>query len=175
VRYDTPSYNGFALALSAGEEVLSEDDDNEYYDVALTYDRDYGDVKVAARAGYSIRGSAEELVVGSLAVLHDPTGLSLALASGRQQQGDDSYAYAKAGWKQSWFSIGETRFSVDYYAGEDFSVTGSDSDSVSLAVVQVVDRYDLELYAIYRKYELAGTGAAVLDQDVTFVGARWKF
>jgi hypothetical protein len=175
LRYDTPTYSGFGVSLSAGEEVLTSGDDNEYYDAAVTYDQDYGAYKVAARAGYSWRGSAEELMVGSFAVLHVPTGLSLALAGGRQEEGDDTYAYAKVGWKQEWFGIGETRLSVDYYDGSDFSVSGSSSDSVSLAVVQMVDAYDLELYAIYRTYELDGTGSAVRDMDVTFVGARWKF
>ncbi len=174
-RYDTPTYNGFGLALSAGEEVLTSGDDNEYYDIGLNYDQDYGDLRVAARVGYSWRGSSEELLVGSFALLHEPTGLNLAVAGGSQQEGDASYGYVKAGWQQNWFSIGQTRLSVDYYAGDDFSVIGSDSDSVSLAVVQVVDAYDLELYAIYRTYELDGTGAEVFDQDVSFVGARWRF
>jgi hypothetical protein len=174
-RYDTPSYNGIGLALSAGEEVLNSGDDNEYYDIGLNYDQDYGDLRVAARAGYSWRGSSQELLVGSLALLHEPTGLNLALAGGSQQEGAASYGYVKAGWQQNWFSIGQTRLSIDYYAGDDFSVIGSESESVSLAVVQVVDAYDLELYAIYRTYELEGTGAEVFDQDVTFVGARWRF
>jgi hypothetical protein len=175
VRYDTPTYNGFELAISAGREVLVSGDDNDYYDIGLNYAQDYGDYQVAARAGYSVRGTAEDLLVGSFAVLHEPTGLNLALSAGSQQEGDDSYVYAKIGWKQKWLSIGETRLSVDYYAGENFAVTGSNSDSFSLAVVQAVDAYDLELYAIYRPYELDGTGAEVFDQDVSFVGARWRF
>lgn len=174
VRYDTPTYNGFALALSAGEEVLSSGNDDEFYDIALVYNQDYGDIKVAARGGLSIRDSDEELLLGSLAVLHEPTGLNIAAATGRQQEGDDSYYYVKAGVKQDWFAIGETRLSVDYYSGENFVVTGSDSTTVGLAIVQKVDRFNLEVYATYRTYEFDG-GAAVFDQDVTFVGARWKF
>jgi len=175
IRYDTPSFSGFTFTASAGEEVLRSGDDNDYYDFGAKYDQDYGDMRVAARLGYSIRDSDEELLLGSLAVLHEPTGLNAAFSSGRQDEGDASYYYIKAGIKQEWFAIGETRLSIDYYDGSDFEVIGSESSSVGVAVVQKVDSANLEIYATYRSYELDNAGPDVLDQDVTFIGARWRF
>jgi hypothetical protein len=175
IRYDTPQFAGFTLTASAGEEVLRSGDDNDYYDFGAKYDADYGAVTVAARLGYSIRDSDEELLLGSVAVLHEPSGFNVAVSSGRQEEGDASYFYVKAGLKRDWLAIGETRLSVDFYDGADFEVTGSESTSVGVALVQAVDALNLEIFALYRTFELEGAGAAVNDQDVTFVGARWRF
>jgi hypothetical protein len=175
VRYDTPTYAGFSLAVSGGREVLARGNDDEFYDIGLTYKKDYGAYEVDGRAGLSIRDSDEELLLGSFAVLHKATGLNLAVAAGRQQEGDDQYVYIKGGIKRDWISIGETRLTLDYYSGDDFAVTGSESESVGLAVVQKVDAWNTELFASYRTFEFDGSGSALLDQDVTFVGARWRF
>lgn len=175
VRYDTPTYKGFGFAVSGGKEVLASGNDDEFYDFGLTYNRDYGAYKVAGRLGYSIRDSAEELILGSAAVLHEPTGLSLAIAGGRQQQGDDSYVYVKAGLQRDWFSFGRTHLSLDFYEGDDFQTVGSSSSSIGLAAVQKVDRYNLELFASYRTFEFDAGASQFEDLDVTFVGARWKF
>lgn len=175
IRYDTPEFNGFGFAVSGGQEVLASGNDDEFYDFGLTYDRDYGAYKVAARLGYSIRDSDEELLLGSAAVLHEPTGLSLAIAGGRQQEGDASYVYLKGGLQRDWFDFGRTHLSVDYYDGDDFAFAGSSSTSVGLTVVQKIDARNLELYASYRTFELDGNGQNFEDLDVTFVGARFRF
>ncbi|WP_415400871.1 porin [Tateyamaria sp. SN3-11] len=175
VRYDTPKYKGFGLAVSGGREVLTSGNDNEFYDVGLTYDRDYGAYKIAGRLGYSIRGSSEELLLGSAAVLHEPTGLSLSVAAGRQQEGDANYGYIKAGLQRDWFKFGRTHLSVDYYSGDSFGVAGSSSSSAGVSVVQKVDRANLEIFASYRTFEYDAVGSDFEDLDVTFVGARWRF
>lgn len=175
IRYDTPTYKGFSLALSGGEEVLTSGNDDEFYDIGVTYNRDYGAYKVAGRAGYSFRGSDEELLLGSAAILHEPTGLSFALAAGSQQKGDASYVYAKGGLQRDWFDFGRTHLSIDYYDGDDFQTVGASSSSVGLSVVQKIDAKNLELYASYRTYEFDRAGQSFEDLDVTFVGARWKF
>ncbi len=175
LRYDTPKYKGFGLSVSGGREILSRGNDDEFYDIGLTYNHDYGAYKVVGRLGYSVRGSSEELLLGSAAVLHAPTGLSLAVAGGRQQQGDASYGYIKAGLQRDWFAFGRTHMSLDYYDGEDFAEAGSSSSSVGLAVVQKVDRFDLEIFASYRSFEYDASGPELEDLDVAFVGARWRF
>ncbi len=175
LRYDTPNFNGFGLAISGGEEVLASGNDDEFYNIGLTHDRDYGAYKVAGRLGYSIRGSDEELLLGSAAVLHKSTGLSLAMAGGRQQEGDASYLFVKGGLQRDWFDFGRTYLSVDYYDGDDFQTSGSSSSSVGLSLVQKIDAANLELYASYRTYEFDAAGRNFEDLDVTFVGARWKF
>lgn len=175
IRYDTPTYKGFGLAISAGEEVLARGNDDEFYDIGLTYNKDYGDYKVAGRFGHSIRDSDEAFTLGSAAILHEPTGLSFALAGGQARESDAGYVYAKAGLQRDWVSFGRTHLSVDYYSGEDFAFAGSDSESFGIAVVQKVDAYNLEVYASYRTYEFSSAGSSNQDIDVTFVGARWKF
>lgn len=175
IRYDTPTYKGFGLAISGGTEELQRGNDGEFYDVGLTYDKDYGDYKVAARLGYSIRDTAEELVVGSASVLHAPTGLSFTMAGGRQQQGDADYLYLKGGLQRDWFDFGRTFLSADYYQGDDFGIGGAESSSVGISLVQKVDARNLEIFASYRTYEFEAPGTVFEDLDVTFVGARWKF
>jgi len=140
-----------------------------------TYDHTYGDYKVAARLGHSIRDSAEAFTLGSAAVLHAPTGLSFALAAGQSREADSDYVYVKAGLQRDWLSVGRTFLSVDYYDGSDFDVAGSSSESVGLAVVQNLDDYNVELFATYRTFDFDTNASNFDDVDVTFVGARWKF
>ncbi|WP_298913681.1 porin [uncultured Roseobacter sp.] len=175
VRYDTPEFNGFTVSASAGEEVLRRGDDREFYDLGLKYAQDYGDIKVDARLGYSWIDSDEELAIGSVALLHEPTGLNAAISTGRQQEGDADYIYAKLGYIQNWFSVGSTALSLDIYEGNDFAIAGSESSSVGLGVVQRLDKQNVEIYATYRTLSFEGGATAVEDIDVMVVGARWKF
>ncbi|MBB3995218.1 hypothetical protein GGR95_002870 [Sulfitobacter undariae] len=175
VRYDTPTYQGFGIALSAGQEVISSGNDNEYYDFAVKYARTYGDYKFGASLGHSIRDSAEAYTLGSAAIMHNPTGINLAVAAGRARESDASYVYAKAGIQRDWLPYGSTSLSLDYYSGEDFDSLGSDSESLSIAVVQKLDAQNLEIYGVYRTYDFDTASAATQGVDVAFVGARFKF
>lgn len=174
-RYDTPNFSGFSLGVSAGTEVLARGVNGEFYDIGLTYDKDYGGVKLAGRLGYSFRDGVEELLLGSTSVLHEPTGLSLTVAAGQEQIGDAEYVYIKGGFQKDFFAFGRTSFSADYYEGDDFAFSGSDSSSVGIAVVQKIDNANLELYASYRTFELDGDAQSFDDLDVIFFGARYKF
>ena len=175
VRYDTPTWNGLVFSVSGGEEILADDDDNEYYDLGAKYVADYGDLKVDGRLGYSWISGGEELLTGSFATLHAPTGLSLALSAGAQQEGNDDYVYAKLGWQQDWLSYGTTALSIDINEGNNYAIDGSDASSVGLAVVQNVDMYNLEIYAAWRTHEFDAPGSDFDDVDVIALGARWKF
>ncbi|MBW4707119.1 porin [Roseobacter sp. YSTF-M11] len=175
VRYDSPDFSGFGVSVSAGEEVLREGDDREFYDLGLKYARDFGDIKMDARLGYSWIDSDEELAIGSLAMLHEPTGLNAAISTGRQQEGDDDFIYVKLGYIQDWFPAGSTAVSLDLYEGNDFAITGSESSSVGLGIVQRLDRHNVEIYATYRTLSFDSTGTNLEDIDVMALGARWKF
>ncbi len=175
VRYDTPSFSGFVFSLSGGENILDQDDEAEYYDLGAKYTADYGDFQVDTRLGYSWISGGEELLIGSFATLHAPTGLSLAVSAGAQQEGNDEYIYAKLGWQQDWLSHGTTALSIDINEGNDYAIDGSDSSSVGLAVVQNIDAYNLEVYATWRTHEFDAPGESFQDVDVIALGARWKF
>ena len=101
--------------------------------------------------------------MGSAAVLHQPTGLNLAVSAGRKVAGDADYAYIKAGITRDYIAAGETSFSVDYYDGNDFVVAGSSTSSVGVAVVQRLDAYNTELYATHRSYCLLYTSPSPRD------------
>ena len=45
LRYDTPDFSGFSLAVAYGEEVLRSGDDNTYYDVAIRYEGQVGKLR----------------------------------------------------------------------------------------------------------------------------------
>jgi hypothetical protein len=68
---------------------------------------------------------------------------------------------------------------VDYYSGSDFGlnedVGSSTSDSWGLALVQNVDRANLELWLTYRSYDYADDVASYDDGQAVFGGARFWF
>ncbi|MDW3224361.1 MAG: porin [Paracoccaceae bacterium] len=176
LRYDTPDFNGFVASVSAGEEILTEGDDREFYDLGLKYVRDYGDIKVDGRLGYAWVSGGDEKAIGSLAVLHEPTGVNAAFSTGAQQDGgDDDFVYLKLGVIRDWLPFGSTAISIDVYEGNDFAIIGSESSSVGLGVVQRFDDQNLEVYAAYRTYEFQEATTPVEDIDVMVIGARWKF
>ncbi len=180
LRYDTASYNGFTGSVSWGKELLVVPDKREFTDVALKYANEYSNYKVDGRIGYqwideTEGGTDEEVVSGSIAVLHKPTGVNLAFASGAADEADSSYYYAKVGYIQNWWSAGSTALSLDIFDGSDFDIDGSDSQSISISAVQRVDAYNLEVYASYRAYEFDASGTDYEDIDLFVVGARWKF
>ncbi len=180
LRYDTPEFaGGFMGSISYGEEELNRDDDREFTDIALTYKHDYGDIQADGRLGYQWidddEGTDEEILAGSFALLHKPSGVSFALAAGDPKENDASYWYTKLGYQQKWFSIGGTALSIDYYDGSDFRGEGADSKSWAVAAVQRVDDYNLELFAAYRVYDYDASGTDFEDIDVLTIGARWRF
>ncbi|MEM6564354.1 MAG: porin [Pseudomonadota bacterium] len=176
VRYDTPSFSGFVLSVSGGEEILNTDDDKEYYDLGAKYTHESGDLKYDARLGYSWVSGSDDLLKGSFAVFHTPTGLNLALSSGAQQDGgDDDYVYVKLGVQQNWIAAGTTALSIDYNDGSNYAIDGSESKSIGLAAVQTIDAHNLEIYAAWRTHEFDAPGESFEDIDVIALGARWKF
>lgn len=179
VRYDTPTISGFTGSVSWGEEELNRDDDRSFTDLGVRYGQDYGDVKVDGRLAYQWidddDGTDEEVLAGSFAALHKPSGVSVAVAAASPDESDAGYIYAKLGYQQNWISAGSTALSFDVYDGSDFSVDGSDSTSLAVSAVQRVDAYNLELYATYRTYEFDASGTNFEDIDLIMLGARWKF
>ena len=173
LRYDTPAYSGFGLSAAYGQEVLK-DDDNDYYDVALTYSSSSDIFETSANLGYSWLGSTREWLVGSVALLHKQTGLNGAFAAGSEDEGSNYY-WLKAGIRGDWISAGETAISLDYYVGDGFVSEGSDSDSWAVALVQNIDSANLETFLVYREYGFSEVSTDYLDGRGIMLGGRWRF
>ena len=176
LKYDSPTWSGFGVSVSAGEEVLVRGNDNSFYDLGLRYDRDLGDIKLATRVGYSVVDGGEQTVAGSIAAIHKPTGLNASFAFGEQLEiGDASSYYIKLGIKRDLLSVGSTAISVDYADGSDFVTLGSSSSSYGISAVQKIDDKNLEVYATYRTFEYDAPGVATDNIDLAAIGVRFKF
>jgi hypothetical protein len=179
LRYDTPKYQGFTLASSYGVNILTKGDDNDYYDVALRWQDDIGDVAVRSAIGYQWidvpNGANAERVAGSVSAIHTPTGLNVAFSSGQQIDGA-SYYWMRAGWRWDMIEAGTTSVSVDYYNGSDFLTDGAKSENYGLYLVQTIDAASLDLYAGWRRFGYSDrTGISYQDADGFLVGCRFAF
>ena len=181
LRYDTPKFHGAHLAVSA----VSDD----RYDAGLYWGGQGYGFKMAAAAGIAdlSEDDTDYQYTGSFAILHEETGLNLALSTGgkkRDEQDNATNYFVKAGWLANLFSVGKTAFSLDYTTGkglpytteEDLSAEDDETESYAATVVQRFDKFGTELFAIYRLYELdRDEGSNVHDIGVASMGARVKF
>ena len=177
VRYDTPTFHGFGLRTSYGEDALA-GLNNPLYDVAAVYSGDFEQVDLDAAIAFSRNeGTDTDILDGSISGLHKPTGISLTLAGGREYNDsvEGRYGYVKLGYQHQFFDMGSTAFSVDYYFGNDVAAAGSDSASVGLAAVQNIDDYNLQLWALWRNHHYADDADDYDDGQAVFGGAIFKF
>lgn len=143
IRYDTPALAGLTLSANYGEDDL--------WDVGAKYEGEARGLQISASIAYTeltdangLEGSGPELVnsvvVGSIAVLHAPTGLNALIAGGVQSfdervldadgvfrsPADARYVYGKLGWKADLSRIGSTAFYGEYGRFEDFVGAGNE-------------------------------------------------
>ncbi|MCE8534648.1 porin [Ruegeria pomeroyi] len=177
IRYDTPSFSGFSLAVAAGEDILSTSNSDEYYDVAVRYSNEFNGTRVRGAIGHNQRersGSSNvKDTFGSLSVLF-PSGFNVHFSMGNRNGGGD-YAYGKLGYIGKWWSVGDTAIAVDYYNGSDFGTSGSDSGSYGIGVVQHFDDANVQAYASLRRYDYSEPGTSYLKASSFSMGARWQF
>lgn len=148
VRYDAPILAGFVLSANYGED--------DIWDVGAKYESEGRGFQFAGTIAYS--QSTDEngtdgfgldidnsVIVGSIAILHEPTGLNALVASGQKSfderikdadgalrtPADAKYIYTKLGWIAKWSSHGPTAFYGEYGAFEDFATAGLDGDDVA--------------------------------------------
>ncbi len=179
VRYDTPSFEGFGFSVAYGTEVLDDDDDDTYYDAAIRYQNVFGDFEVEGAIGYAWRdrdeGGTDENWVGSVAVMHAPTGLNGVLAFGGEKDGGE-YLYVKGGWVAEFFPVGNTAFSIDFYDGSDLLTDGSESRTYGLHASQSWDDLGFEGYLGFRWYEYEdNSGIDYADATSILAGLVWRF
>lgn len=175
IRYDTPSFSGFQLKASYGQDALN-DDDASQYDVAAAYTGEFQDFTVAGAVAYSWNESNDvERLDGSFSTLHT-SGVSLTIAAGAQHAaGSGEYGYAKLGYERAFFDAGATAMSIDHYLGNDLNAPGSDSSSLGLAVVQDIDAANLELWLTWRDYDYDDGDGGYRSGSAVFGGARFRF
>lgn len=176
LRYDTPKYSGASIAVAYGQDILSENNDTDYFDIALRWAGDQGDFGMAAAIGYAwaVDDTTTESLMGSFSMLHGPTGLNLAVAGGSDPDGG-SYGYVKAGWKADLIAQGATNLSLDYYSGSEFGSDSASSEAWGVSAVQVFDDLDLEVYLGYRAYTYDDDTGSYDDASSILFGARYRF
>lgn len=178
-RYDTPVVAGVMLSTSYGKNVLVEEDDTDYYDVAGRWIGDIGDFAVRAAASYqwldNPNGDDTRRLAGSATVVHTPTGLNLAFSAGQQIDGA-SYVWGRAGWRNEVFTVGATSLSVDYYNGRDFLSDGAETENYGVYGVQTFDDQSIDVYAGVRKFTYSDEqGITYQDAYGVLAGVRFFF
>ncbi len=148
IRYDTPEIAGFTFSASWGEDDL--------WDVGVSYEGKAGNVAIAGAVAYTQNtdetgqfGDGGEpdfsIVVGSLALLHEPSGFNALIAAGVQSfdnavvdadgatRGveDASFIYTKLGLITNLNSLGHTAFFAEYGYFQDFVSAGADAALVA--------------------------------------------
>ncbi|MEQ1673339.1 MAG: porin, partial [Hyphomicrobium sp.] len=186
VRYDSPSFGGFSVSASWGED--------DFWDVAARYAGEFSGIKVAVAAAYSEatdnNGAATPLFSGDgdlqplqavdsqffqvgAYVQHVPTGLFLygAYATLDVDNGgeSDSY-YVKAGIRQRWSSLGHTVAYGEYLNGNIDNNAGlgvSENSLWGIGLVQEIDAAAMSVWLSYRDIEAEQIG--VLNNDFQYV------
>lgn len=197
VRYDTPVLGGFMASAAWGEDDL--------WDAAISYAGAWGDLKVAARAGYG-ESTDPASVAGRCSagngdcrwwgaagtVMHVPTGLYVYGAYGEdridllpaQIGADDTAAmwFVQAGIERRLLPVGKTTLFAEYRnddIGLSRAAVGAELDFWAAGVVQNIENAGMDLYAIYRsaggRAETGGGPVALDDLDMVIAGARIQF
>ena len=179
LRYDTPVFSGVMLSASYGQNVLVTADENDYYEVAVRWTGDLGELAVRSALGYqwidNPNGNLTRRLAGSFTLVHEPTGLNFALSAGNQYNGP-SYYWMRAGWQTDGLSVGTTSLSIDYYNGTDFLSDGSKTENWGIYAVQDIDSLSLNLYAGWRTFTYSDTlGSGYQDATGVLAGVRWSF
>ncbi len=179
LRYDTPSWSGFSAAVSYGHNVLAEDDETDYYDMALRWTGAANDFDLAAAAGFAWAepklADAVKSYMGSATVLHTPTGLNLSIAGGAQLDAG-SYGYIRGGWRGDPLPVGLSAVSVDYYSGTDVAGDSANSKGWGVYAQQTFDDLGLEVYAGWRSYSYEdATPVEYQPPNSVLLGGRYQF
>jgi predicted porin len=193
IRYDSPSIYGFVLSAAWG--------DNDYWDIALRFSKEFNSVKLAAAIAYADDSTGEGVsivpggnssieanvvatdftqVIGSVAVMHVPTGLFAHFAAGeRDYKVTDvtgSFFFVQAGIERKWLPYGTTTFYGEYATYQDVVTKGTDADMWGLGVVQHIDAAAMDVYAQARFYDIQDDfNDNAEETSVIMLGSRIQF
>jgi predicted porin len=183
IRYDSPSIYGFIVSAAWGED--------DYWDVALRFKKEWNSIRIAAGVGYlndrddngaGVGDEEIESVRGSISLMHVPTGIYGNFAYIDNQtddvdaRADGEYYYFALGIAKNWTGYGNTIVYGEYAnydgfgVGEDFGaideLTSSEVNYFGLGVEQKFDSAALSVYANIKYYEADLTGVVGDDDDV---------
>jgi predicted porin len=194
VRYDTPTFGGFQLGASFGED--------DRWDVALRYAGELSGFRLAAAVGYSV--DTDELVgvdaadidekralTSSASILHVASGIFVTGAFAQRvnelndgQQFDETYWAVRAGIARNWFGIGNTIPYAEYNfwdnelaSANDVARAGNEATVWGFGIVQNIDAAAMELYLSYKNLSVdeAQVGNVNDAAHVVLAGARIRF
>ncbi|MBI1650341.1 porin [Hyphomicrobium sulfonivorans] len=187
VRYDSPTFGGFSVSASWGED--------DMWDVAARYAGEHAGFKVAVAAAYN--ENSTELWLGPTAgdtfqyfqiggyIEHVPTGVFVYGAYGNAQYdlaaGESETYYVKAGLRERWSALGHTVLYGEYENNKadglafvqqpiGGAATSSDFDLWGLGVVQEIDAAAMSVWVSYRHVEY-NDNSAINYEDFQYVKA----
>ncbi len=181
VRYDSPSFAGFKVMASYGEEILRRGVDGTFSDIAIAYENTFaGGTRVAGKIAYFHEDRSRrntDGVSGSASVLL-PSGLNVTVAAG-DKDGSGSFYYGKLGYRGDFWDFGSTAVAIDYFKSDDQGLTGgatsSSGEAWGVGIVQKIDKINTEAVVAYRNYSFDDNLRSYQDISSILVGARWKF
>jgi hypothetical protein len=213
IAYISPTIAGFTLAVAWADLDVSTnvdggdlDSGTDAFDVALRYAREFGPIRLAAGIGYTWLDSDEienvvagagdaSNVMGSVALMHVPTGLNIAFGAGTGVDGtitsgnyyagvtpnERDFWHVEGGVNRDFTGLGNTSIYGEYGV-YDYDDGYDDVTMWGLGVVQNFDKAATELFIAYRQWESdvyrsSGTYAGVSDGEVSQImaGMRIKF
>ncbi len=196
IRYDSPSFGGFSVAASWGED--------DMWDVAARYAGEFGGFKVAAAAAYNevtgqtynnLAQPSSDYFQAGLYIQHVPTGLFGLVNYGNYDEtptaggvgflstfagkNAETY-YFKGGVRTRLSSLGHSVFYGEYLRGDDggnlvsnaafgTGATSSQMDVWGLGVVQEIDAAAMSVWVKYRNMSYEDN-TAVQFEDFQYVG-----
>ncbi|MFO1171710.1 MAG: porin [Hyphomicrobiaceae bacterium] len=175
IRYDTPAFAGFTISASWGED--------DEADVAVRYEGDYGDVKVAAAAGYNYdadENAKRDNWAASASIRHVPTGIFVVASYGAQDRnvvGEDERTnwYLQGGVSKDFSGMGETAVYGEYDESDNADGAESEATMWGLGVAQDISAVGATAYLGYRHHEADIIGLDTKDFDAVLGGMKVRF
>ncbi len=176
VRYDSPSIYGFVVSAAWG--------DNDYWDVSLRFTKEWNSVKIAAAIAYADdqqtgTGADFEQVIGSVSLMHMPTGLFVNFSAGeRDYEGglNGSQYSVQGGIERKWLPYGNTTLYGEYGNYDEVAFAGTSAEMWGVGLVQHVDSAAMDFYAQARFWSVDDDANPLADELTTvMLGSRIQF
>ena len=179
IRYDTPELNGFTLSVAYGQDILTENNDDDFYDIGLAYESEFANgVEMQAGLGYQVRerdGTEDREDTFASVTFLMPSGFNGTFTAGERNTAGDYYS-VKLGYIFNVLAFGNTAISADFYSGSDSVTDGDSSELYGIGITQSFDNANIQAYFGYRDYSYSDNSAtSYQDASSLILGARWQF